>query len=413
MQQAMRAALAPRRRWVTLALAALVVAEAGLIVTIRLTAAAPDGGDLCRDYLDAHRLLAGQSPYAVFAGCGALHHSPHPPLGLLLLVPLALMPVSAAGMVWDLFMLAALVASLWLIWDELRPAIAPGWLVLVAALVTLWPPLLDTWLEAQIGPLVLLLLVLAWRARRRGHPWAAGAWLAVAALLRLYPVLLFAIPLVRREWRTVGGGGVTGVALTALTLPFIGVGGYVDYFTREAPASSAEWINDAHNVSLRGWLGNAFIGNNTIAPIASAPAIVTPLWALGVAAVAALALWCLWRARGAPIGSHADERAWHLVIPAMLLLSPLAWPHYFDILLLPLAALGATLATRWARWPAIALAIGVVLPWAQRFGLDALFSLPRPLAWPAGIFIFELPCYALVIVTLALWRWPMPDGTIG
>jgi hypothetical protein len=404
--------LSPRST--TLALIALAAAEVALIAVIRLTAAAPDGGDLCRDYLDAHRLLAGQDPYAPFAGCGALHHSPHPPLGLLVLVPLALLPVGAAAAIWDLLMLAALTLALWLIWDELRPSIPPIWLLVGLAALGIWPPILDTWLEAQIGPLILLLIVLAWRARRRGEPWAAGAWLAVATLLRLYPVLLFIVPLVRRDWRMLAGGAITGVAVTALSLPFIGIGGYVAYFTREAPGSTAEWINDAHNVSLRGWLGDLFVGNNTLAPIAPAPALVTPLWLIGVLAVVALVAANVWRARSAPVGSPDDEQAWHLVVPAMLLLSPLAWPHYFDILILPLAAAGTAWwnAQRWTA-PAVALAVGFALLWANSLGLAALFPLPRVLPWPAGLLVFALPFYALVLIFAAMRRWPALDRTNG
>ena len=399
------ATLTPTQRWRWLAFGVFLLVEVVIIVVTRLTSASPNGGDLCRDFVDAQRLLHGQDPYAPFASCGALHHSPHPPLALLVLVPFALVPIGAAAALWDLLMLAALAGSLWLIWDELRPALDPRWVAAGLAIITIWSPLLDTWLEAQIGPLILLLLVLAWRARRRGQPWAAGIWLAVATLLRLYPILLFLYPLLRREWRLAGAGVVAGVGVTLLTLPFTHPSAYFTYITREAPGSSAEWINDSHNVSWRGWLGQLFVGNNTIYPVVHAPGIVTPLFVLGVLAVLALVVWGGWLARETLIGSSVDDVAWLLVIPAMLVMSPLAWPHYFDVLLLPWLVVGHTL-WRGGHWgvAAVLLVVAVALPNLQAIGLQMLLPLPRILAWPAGIFVFALPFYGLVLSLVAHWQ---------
>lgn len=386
------------------ALALFAALAAGMIALVRLTAAASDGGDLCRDLLDARRILGGQDPYAPFTGCGALHHSPHPPLNLLLVVPLAGLAASQAAALWDGLMLGALCLALALLWRELASHAAAPWLFGGLLLLVVWPPVLDTWLEAQIGPLILLLLVLAWRARRRGRGFEAGAWLAVATLLRLYPVLLFAYPLLRREWRVAAGGLATGAALTALTFPVLGPGEYLAYALREAPASSAEWVNDAHNVALRGWLGDWFVGNNTIAPVWLAPGVVAPLAALGTLAMLTVLLWRGWQARTAPPGSGADDLAWLLAVPAALVISPLAWPHYFDVLILPGAVLLAMLARRAAPWSAGWLLLaGLALPFADTLGLQLLFPLPRLLAWPAGIFVFALPFYALLCWCGGLW----------
>ena len=399
------AILTPTQRWRWLAFGAWLLLEIVIIVVTRVTSASPNGGDLCRDYVDAQRLLHGQDPYAPFASCGDLHHSPHPPLALLVLVPFALVSIGTAALLWDLLMLAALAGALWLIWDELRPTLDPRWMAAGLAIITIWSPLLDTWLEAQIGPLILLLLVLAWRARRRGHPWAAGIWLAVATLLRLYPVLLFLYPLLRREWRVAGGGIAAGAGITLLTLPFTHPAAYFTYITREAPGSSAEWINDSHNVSLRGWLAQWFVGNNTIHPVIHAPGIVTPLFVLGVLAMLALVVWGGWLARETLIGSSMDDLAWLLVIPAMLVISPLAWPHYFDVLLLPWLVVGHALWRR-GRWDVTVwlLLAAVALPNVQAIGLQVLLPLPRILAWPAGIFVFALPFYGLVLSLVAHWQ---------
>jgi hypothetical protein len=379
------------RGWRALALGAFAVVSVVLIVLSRQGAAA-NGGDLCRDYISAAQLLHGHDPYAPSDACGVLRYSPHPPLALLLLVPLAWLSVGTVALVWDLLMLAALIAALWIIWDEALADLAPRWAALGLAALAFWPPLLDTWLEAQISPLVLLLLALAWRARRHGQPGAAGAWLALAALIRLYPILLFIDPLVRREWRVAVGGVIAGLGVTLLTLPIIGPAEYLRYITRAAPGASADWINDAHNVSLRGWLGQLFVGGNTIHPVLSAPEIVTPLYALGALALVGLLVW---------------QRSWLLGIPVMLVISPLAWPHYFIVLLLPwLVLAGQLIAAK--EWNATAwmLLAAVALLYLNALGLRLLLPLPRRLAWPAAVFVFALPFYTLVLSVLTLWRSP-------
>ncbi len=404
-------AFAARRTGVWL-FGAFVVAEVVVIALSRFTASAPNGGDLCRDFIDAQRLLHGQDPYAPFASCGDLHHSPHPPLALLLVVPLAWLPISAAAFVWDLLMLAALGGALWLAWDALHPQIDARWLAVGLGTLVVWSPLLDTWLEAQIGPLVLLLLVLAWRARRRGQGDWAGAWLALATLIRVYPVLLFVYPLLRREWRVARGGVITGGVLTLLTLPLFGVPSYLRYLFIEAPGASAEWVNDAHNVSWRGWLGTAFVGSNTIHPALAAASLVGPLFALGAVAMLAALVWRGWQGRSLPLGDARDDATWLLAIPAMLLVSPLAWPHYFTVLVLPwlVVLVGAARARQMtpAAW-LVVVAIG--LTELNAVGLRLLLPLPRLLAWPAGIFVFALPFYALLLTGAALWR--MSDQISG
>lgn len=411
-----------RLRGAHFALLAFAAVSLALIAVIRLTAASPDGGDLCRDYLDAQRLLAGHSAYVPFGACGALHHSPHPPLALLILVPLTALPIGAAAALWDVIMLGALYVALALIWRVLRDTrgrqrpstqVEPDggakpwrmplvWGVL--GLLAVWPPLLDTWLEAQIGPLLLVLLVLAWRARRRDQPWAAGAWLALATLLRLYPVLLFAYPLLRREWRMVGGGLITGIGVTLLTLPFIGPADYWTYLTREAPGASAEWVNDGHNASLRGWLGTLFAGNATIAPVDHVPALIAPLYILGAGLILGLLIWRIWRARGAPLASSADDLAWLIALPAALLISPLAWPHYFIVLLLPGFVAAAWALRAGMRQHALLLGIAGLIIYLDALGLRLTLPLPRVLLWPIGIFIFQLPTYALALFAVTFWR---------
>lgn len=312
------------------------------LVWIRLYVAGPDGGDICRDVVATQRILHRQSPYARITDCGVLFNVPHPPAYFLLIGPFALLPLPWAAFLWDLVGLVALWVSVALIARELRLTPPPWALALLLALLLTWSPLLQTLLEAQISPLLLLLLTLAWLAARRGRGGWAGAALGVATAVRLFPGLAVVYFLIRRDWRAVGAAVAVCVGMEALATPLVGgLPGVVAYATRESPAATAEWLTHEHNVSLWGLTRLLFVGPRDVSALAPAPWLAAPLtYALLAALLAALALRTYQRRRL----SFADDDATFLAyLPAMLLASPLTWQHYFVILLLPSLALLARL----------------------------------------------------------------------
>ena len=70
-----------------------------------------------------------------------------------------------------------------------------------------WPPL---WCLLYIGQLELLILTLAllgWRCAAAGRDGGAGSWLGLAAVLKLYPVLLLIPFAARRRTRLLAAAG--------------------------------------------------------------------------------------------------------------------------------------------------------------------------------------------------------------
>src|SRR5260221_7542567 len=192
------------------------------------------GGDLCRDAVTTHRLLAGQNPYLPIATCGVLWHSPHPPAWLLFITPFMLLPIAWGFIAWDLAALAALAGAIAVIAAELRVRLSPWGAALALAFIIFWPPLLGTLDAGQVSPFLLLLCALAWRWARHGKTGHAGLALGLAAALRLFPALLVVYFALRRDWRA-GIAAGPAFALTSLALlPAIGVSGHAAYITREA-----------------------------------------------------------------------------------------------------------------------------------------------------------------------------------
>lgn len=385
-------ARAPGRRAVGVVVALAVVAQLAVLARIRLVAVNSVGGDLCQDVASIHRALHGRNPYGLLSECGILAYSPHPPVSLLVMAPFAWLSPALAGLLWDLAGLGMVALSLALIVRELRMDPQPARLAVGLGLLIVWPPLLDTLLEAQMSTALLLLLTLAWLWRRRDLPELAGAALGLAAALRLFPALVALYLLLRRDWRTLRGMVTSFVAASALALPLVGPRGYLSYLVTAMPGVSAAWSRSPHNISLWGLADHLFPH--------SAGGVGFALVLAYLAALVALT----WRRRDRT--ARADETTFLLYYPAMLLVSPLGWQYYFLLLLAPtlllaraVGWLGESVAPILA--PRVKLFVGVLLlmflatPWLYRLPMLGTQTGKVALA-------LTLPTVALLALSLAL-----------
>ena len=136
----------------------------------------------------------------------------------------------------------------------------------------------------------------------------------------------------RRQWRAIAWTIGAGLVLIALTLPFVGLGGYVDYFTVLRNLTGVTGVEFNYDLSSTA---------------------VTLGLDQTVATAALLAGYAL--AIGAMLLSLRRDRELGFIVTATgsLLLSPLLWDHYLAMLVLP----AAFLAQRGRAW-------GVLLPLA-------------------------------------------------
>lgn len=387
--------------WVV-GVAALI--QLAVLARIRLSAVNSVGGDLCQDVAAMHRILSGQNPYGRLAECGVLAYSPHPPVSLLVMAPFTWLPVAPAGLLWDLAGLLMVTLSLALIARALRITLHPVGLAVALGLLIFWPPLLDTLLEAQMSPALLLLLTLTWLWRRAKEPELAGAALGVAAAIRLFPALVGVYFLLRRDWRTLYGMVTAFLAVSALALLLIGPGGYRAFVGDALPGASRSWGDSPHNVSLWGLADH-------IAPHTAAGG----LGFLLVAAYLAFVITRTWRRRGQ--GAREDEATLLLYYPAMLLVSPLGWQYYFLLLLGPTALiaretgwLGQQVASFLTRRHTL-LTRGLLVAFLT---LLWLYHLP-PVAATLGAsnwLLLALPTVALVALSAALALLPPPSSRV-
>src|SRR5688572_18747841 len=173
--------------------------------------------DLARGLVESRFPGTTWTTTAEAAGLSETSYFIYPPWVAVLYAPLALLPP------WAAFMLA--YSLHWLLFGlafALLPGLVPrhGRLAAAATFVVLLhsPPFLEALQAAQASLPLFLLVVLLARDLARGRDTRAGLWWALAAGLKLFPVLLVFYGLARRRGRFVAAGAGFGVLLAAISL---------------------------------------------------------------------------------------------------------------------------------------------------------------------------------------------------
>ncbi len=138
----------------------------------------------------------------------------HPPFEAVLYLAVAWLPLRYAYLLWSLLSLAFLTVATYRLAREV--VLPRDWLVWFAASLTFVPVLLCL-LQGQDSLLLLLVVVLAFVALRRGHAFAGGSWLALG-LFKFHLVLPLVLVLILTQNRNARSALVKGFTLVALGL---------------------------------------------------------------------------------------------------------------------------------------------------------------------------------------------------
>ena len=150
-----------------------------------------------------------------------IHYATDPPTFLLMIEPLALMPLRRAFWAWNGLNLAALIAAVILLLYGSSLDTRLKWAL--AALALLYAPVGEHFFYAQKKILVLFLLAAMMRCMERRHDAAAGLILGFAGAIRGFPLLLAGYLFMQRRTRALVWTGV-GLALCGLvTVALLGV----------------------------------------------------------------------------------------------------------------------------------------------------------------------------------------------
>lgn len=285
----------------------------------------------------------------------------YPPLLAVVLMPLTWLPSDTALRLWDVFNLLLWLACLVLIARLLRSLFIEArlaglalpldadvrlFLVAVVGFLTLtYDPLAAGIGLGQINVMVCFLVLLALDLERRGRPALAGASLAVASLLKVYPLVLLGYYALRGRWRVVGCGAIALGILVAGMLPVLGIQGLL--VTRGLLAAGDTAIVLAHNEALLRaplWIG-ILAGRQPDALVSILGALLVGL--VGLTFVAGM-LWIALRPvikrlrlqpRPQETNCTADVFGYLWALCTMVLVAPVSWEHSYTWLL-PAVALG-------------------------------------------------------------------------
>lgn len=258
-------------------------------------------------YPEAKRVLHGEDPFpSPHADLSSGVNQIFPIPAALLAIPFTLLPAGAAAAVFVITQALALAGTL-------RVMGVTDWRLY--GLVALWPATINALQNGNLTVMLALLGAVAWRCRGRAYAPGVAVGLAVALKLILWPLLLWL--LVLHRFRAAALGAALSAASLLLVLPFTSLTAYV----RLLDHLGDTFTHESYNVP----------GLLIQSGVAGVHAAKLTGYAVGLAV---LALACL-------------RRSFPLAVAASILLSPIVWLHYLELLVLPLAAVWTRFAPAW------------------------------------------------------------------
>jgi alpha-1,2-mannosyltransferase len=269
----------------------------------------------------------------------------YPPVAAIVLAPLALMPMSAAGTVLTVTSVALAAVVLGLFLRRLAGSVAGlAWTVawvLPAAL--LLEPVRSTLAYGQVN--IVLMALVALDCLTEQPRWPRGALTGLAAAMKLTPAAFVLFFLLRRDWRAAAVAGGSFAAATAAG------------FVLAGPDSVRYWTSV---VFQTGRIGGPATANNQCIQAVLARAGLDPHTLPGTAAWLALSVLVLvvaWRGMRHALAAAQPCLALSLNAFAALLISPISWSHHW-VWCVPALLAVADLGLRHRHRLAVAVAAG-------------------------------------------------------
>lgn len=364
--------LTPREMRLVL-LAGILYAAIAIPVGIRR------GGDLEAHFTAARLWVEGLPLYARPPRVGVWW----PPLAVLLVVPFALAAQLSAAVAKGAWAAGSVACLGWSIARLPRDRWKP--VALAAAAVAV--PLHRNFEDLNLNAVLLALLVAAACELGRGREGRAGVWIGAATALKAFPVVWLLYLAYRRRWRAlaIGIAVAAGLSLAPL-LRYGAIGAYDavrDWMQNSAPVA---WTQGGSNQSL-----------STLATRLHLPRVGLAVLDLACVALGVVAL------RRPKVSDAAFEELAIVGLVAVLV-SPIAWVHYF-VFALPVWIVALRLPPHERAW-----SISLLLAGVATSGIATVWSLSVRNA------VFELSLYTwgalLLLFVVAFAPRPRPVGGV-
>lgn len=324
----------------------------------------------------------------------------YPPFAAVSFAPLALLPIADAKIVWLVMNLAFLVGGGLLLVSYLqsasRNAASPIWLALM---IFASRPLRNSLGEGQVGPLVFFVLALAMWAWGKRYSAIGGLAVTLAAAIKIFPGLVLAYFLFKRNWRAMIPSVVAGIVVFAVSLLNGGVQAWFKFFTFVLPRISIGLPN-FDNQAPAGFLSRLDATPELLRDydlLNQQEQIGVRLATIAIA-IALIVLTAWWMRKYDNPNKLQTSIELGALVALMLLVVPLVWEHYLMWLIIPLFVILNALANRALTARAqVCLISAFVVSWLfLQYGPN-FYALPN---WP--VLLMSLGLYATVLIYSSL-----------
>ena len=327
----------------------------------------------------------------------------YPPQLADLLVPMTLLPLERASLLWRLFNLALVLLCAIALASSLGIRLLSFELVTLAVLAYAFWPVHEAISLGQVAILMLALWTVGVTAYFNERPALSAVALAFATTLKVTPILILPLFFLWRDKRWLTWYLSSLVILLLGMLLLNGQQNLITYVhVMQAMGGSVPAMQNKCIGSLLAW---AYYGK--LFTTASVHAVLdTPNPVLSLASkVASLSFYALclvlvWRRRG---GHPATTLAVFALVTALI--SPVSWRHGYTVALIPLAFLWTSALRHGAtRLRTILLTLTTLTLGSLVFDLAAQLPLPMPLK---VIFASTWIIFSLLLCVEVLWSPPL------
>ncbi|HEX4746078.1 MAG TPA: glycosyltransferase 87 family protein, partial [Gaiellaceae bacterium] len=238
----------------------------------------------------------------------------------------------------------------------------------------LYPATVENIEYGAVGPVLALLVALAWRYRERAAVAASALGGAIVLKVFLWPLLVWLAA--TRRLAAAAGAAVVALGLALLSWAAIGFDGIADYpdLLRRLSAFEAE---------------NSYSVFAALVALGASETVARALVVLGAAAL----LGAAWRL-GRGESRDRDRRSLTLALAAAFALTPILWLHYLVLLVVPIALARPRLSGLWLA--PLALTVCELLGWYR--------------GWPRGDGWALASVLGLLALVFALCARPAEPG---
>jgi len=262
----------------------------------------------------------------------------YPPFFSMLMIPLSYLSFEKATIVWHillfLFACASVVITVKLLYEDWLTIVLISGVAIMIMEFTL--PMRDLLKVCNVGSLILLLTVTGiWLHKK--YPQYGALFFAVAVFIKLTPIIVVPLMIIRRQWKWLGAFCCWSVLLLGISIWQLGWQNHMEFVTRVMPAMS-DGIPSGDNRSL----STAFYGISagkflSLEEIVAGeyifpPKIPTILFKITAAVSLCALLFFLWRNRRTDSNLYIEIlilTLWSIIF------APVSFRHYYLLGLAP------------------------------------------------------------------------------